>query len=78
MKPKRFYTITEAARKLKVTRAAIFEAIKKERLKAKWGPIGPPPKGWRIPRDDLHKYEVSLPQQERGKKTLMGLTASKP
>lgn len=34
--PKQF-TITEAAKKLKVTRAGVHDAIKRGRLKAKWG-----------------------------------------
>ena len=78
MKPKRFYTITEAAKELGLTRSAVHEAIRKERLKAEWGPLGPPPEGWRIPTEALREYEVSVPQQERSKKTLSGLTPILP
>ena len=34
---KKAYTITEAAKKLGVTRAAVHEAIRKGRLEADWG-----------------------------------------
>ena len=32
-----FYTVTEAAKKLGITRTAVHDAIKKGRLEAKWG-----------------------------------------
>lgn len=81
MKPsrsKRYYTMTEAARVLGLTRSGVHEAIRKERLKATWGVIGPAPKGWRISPKGLREYEVSLLQQERAKKSLSGLTPIQP
>lgn len=72
MKPsrsKRYYTITEAAKKLKITRAAVHEAIKNHKLTATWGEFVQVAEGWRISPDSLRDYEVSLSHQERGKKT---------
>lgn len=69
MKVKRFYTITEAARKLKVTRAAVYQAIKQRKLRARWGKFIQVTEGWRISPESLHDYEVSFSHQERGKKT---------
>jgi len=69
MKPKRYYTITEAARKLKVTRAAVHEAIQRGRLEATQGKIIQITKGWRIPPTALNHYRVSLLHQWVGKKT---------
>lgn len=66
---KRYFTITEAARKLKVTRAAVHEAIKKGKLTATWGKFIQVTEGWRISPESLHDYEVSFSHQERGKKT---------
>jgi len=66
---KRHFTITEAAKELRVTRAAVHEAIKKGRLKATWGEFVQVAEGWRITPESLHDYEVSLSHQERGKKT---------
>jgi len=69
MKTKHYYTITEAAKKLKVTRAAIHEAIKKQKLSAAWGKFLQVTEGWKISPESLHDYEVSSSHQERGKKT---------
>ena len=69
MTAKRHYTITEAARKLKISRAAVHRAIKQTRLEADWGPISPPPEAWRISERALRYYRVSLLHQSIGKKT---------
>ncbi len=69
MPPKRYYTITEAAKKLHITRAAVHDAIKQHRLKATWGKFIQVTEGWQIPAGSLRDYEVSLSHQERGKKT---------
>ncbi len=66
---KTHYTITEAAKELGVTRAAVHEAIKKGKLRATWGEFVQIAEGWRITPESLHDYEVSLSHQERGKKT---------
>ena len=68
-KTPKFYTITEAAKKLKVSRAAVHEAIQKKRIEAKWGEIVTVTKGWRISAKDLRGYQVSLSHQIREKKT---------
>jgi biotin operon repressor len=72
-KKSRRFTITEAARELKVSRQAIHEAIKRGELEAKWGKIvqvkTTVTEGWQIPARSLNDYEVSLHQQKRGKKT---------
>lgn len=66
---KYYFTITEAARKLRVTRAAVHEAIKRGKLNATWGKFIQVTEGWRISPGSLHDYEVSISHQERGKKT---------
>ena len=66
---KRHFTITEAAKELRVTRAAVHGAIKRGKLKATWGEFVQVAEGWRITPESLHDYEVSLSHQERGKKT---------
>lgn len=66
---KAHYTITQAAKELGVTRAAVHEAIKKGKLKATWGEFAQVAEGWRITPGSLHDYEVSVSHQERGKKT---------
>jgi hypothetical protein len=69
-KRKPYYTITEAASALGITRAAVHEAIRTQRVAAEWGEIVQVTQGWRIPVKSLHAYQVSLSHQERGKKTL--------
>jgi len=76
---KRSYTITEAAKKLKVSRQAVHLAIKKELLHATEGPIKVKivqvrtvtTKGWRISASALEDYHrrLSPSHQERGKKS---------
>jgi len=69
MKAKRYYTITEAARKLKITRSSVHEAIRKGRLEASRGKIVQVTEGWRISPTSLKHYRVSALHQWVGKKT---------
>lgn len=69
MKPKLYYTITEAARKLRITRASVHEAIRKGRLEATLGKIIQVTEGWRISPTSLNHYRVSALHQWVGKKT---------
>jgi predicted transcriptional regulator len=70
--PKRHYTITEAAKELGITRAAVHRAIKQGRLEAERGQIirtiTARTKGWKISRKSLNAYRVSLLHQWVGKK----------
>lgn len=65
------FTITEAAKKLGVTRAAVHEAIKKGRLDAKWGETVQVirKRSLLISAADLKNYRVDASHQDRGKKT---------
>jgi excisionase family DNA binding protein len=65
------YTISEAAKKLGVTRAALHEAIKKGRLDAKWGETVQVirKKSLLVSAADLKNYRVDVSHQDRGKKT---------
>ncbi len=63
---KRTYTVSQAARRLKVSRPAILQAIKEGRLAAKKEPVEK--WVWKIPHSSLKAYEVSLSHQVRGKK----------
>jgi excisionase family DNA binding protein len=73
---KRFFTITEAAKKLGVKRQAIHEAIKKGRLEAKRGKIThtrivkTTVIGWKIDAKSLDGYRVSNAHQQAGRKKL--------
>lgn len=62
------YTISEAAKKLKVTRAAIHRAIQDKRLNAKWGESARVVKALIISEEDLKAFQVDTEQQSRGKK----------
>jgi excisionase family DNA binding protein len=68
----RHYTITEAAKMLGITRSAVHRAIKQQRLEAERGEIvrtiTTRTKGWKIPRNSLNAYRVSLLHQWVGKK----------
>ena len=67
---KKQYTITEAAKELGVTRAAVHCAIKQGRLEADWAEttqiMGK--NAWLIDTSNLAQYRVDLSRQERGKK----------
>jgi excisionase family DNA binding protein len=69
---KRYYSITEAASELGITRAAVHRAIKQGRLEAERGEIirliRIKTKGWKISRQSLDSYRVSLLHQWVGKK----------
>lgn len=71
---KTHYTITEAAKELGVTRAAVHRAIKQGRLDAARGSfevvrtVTVKKKGWRISAKDLKSYRVSSLHQWVGKK----------
>ena len=73
-KKKKLYTMSEAADRLGVTRAAIHAAIQSKRLKAKKGTfevervIRRTLTGWVIDEADLITYEVNQTRQEAGKK----------
>jgi len=68
----RYYTITEAAKELGITRAAVHRAIKQGRLEAERGEIiklvRTKTKGWKITQPSLNSYRVSLLHQWVGKK----------
>lgn len=68
--PQQFYTVTEAAREKKVTRAAIHAAIKAGRLPATYQEIERTVKTrvLSIPASSLKALKVDLAQQKRGKK----------
>jgi excisionase family DNA binding protein len=69
---KREYTVTEAARALRITRAAVHRAIKQGRLEAERGQIvtliRKKTSGWTISKQSLADYRVSLLHQWVGKK----------
>lgn len=69
MKPKRFYTITEAAKELGLTRSAVHEAIKTGRLDADWGKVVQVAEAWRIPSKAVRSFRVSSLHQEIAKKS---------
>lgn len=67
-KRKTHYTITEAARRLGISRAAVYEAIRERRLKAI--PRQVRRIVWQIPAASLRAYRISTSHQERGRKRL--------
>ncbi len=71
MTKKSYYTITEAARVLGVTRESVWKAIHAGRLKARLRSITT--RVWAIAPASVEDYEVSASHQERGQKTLTGL-----
>jgi excisionase family DNA binding protein len=68
--PKKSYTITQAAKKLGVTRAAVHKAIQDKRLNAKWGKTTRIMKALLIDEKDLKGFEVDLVQQSYRKKQI--------
>jgi excisionase family DNA binding protein len=72
MPTKKTFTATQAAKQLGISRAAVHEAIKNGRLKAKQGRITKTivqvTKGWVITEDAIKAYAVSSPHQQAGKK----------
>ena len=63
---KKHLTITEAAKRLGITRAAVHDAIRKGRLKATWGEMTV--RARLISAEDIKNYRVDASRQERGKK----------
>jgi len=66
MPKKTYYTITEAAKKLKITRPAVLKAIRSGRLKAKFATVQK--REWQIPIGEVDRFEVSESHKERGLK----------
>jgi hypothetical protein len=70
--PQKSYTITEAAKKLGISRQAVHKAIRRGLLDAERATITETvireTKGWVVSDKALKYYEVSLSHQERGKK----------
>ena len=69
-KKKTTYTVSEAAKRLKVTRGAIHDAINQGRLKAKWGVAIRVVKqrALLIPEQSLKEYVVDRSRQQRARK----------
>jgi predicted DNA-binding protein YlxM (UPF0122 family) len=65
-KQKTHYTITEAAKKLKLSRQAVHKAIKRKLLNAEWGEVTQ--KALLISAESIRSYQVSKPHQDAGKK----------
>jgi predicted DNA-binding protein YlxM (UPF0122 family) len=63
---KKSFTITEAAKKLGISRQAIHDAIRKGQLKAKRGQIFQTV--WLVSADAIQSYEVSVRHRTAGKK----------
>jgi predicted DNA-binding protein (UPF0251 family) len=68
MKKQKSYTITEAAKLLRVSRQAVHEAIKNGLLDAKWGEVIVTQKALLISAESLKSYQVSTRHQTAGKK----------
>jgi hypothetical protein len=68
--PKDFYTVAQAAKKKRVTRAAIHEAIRKGQLNYEWVTVEQKIKKKIrvIPAESLKAYRVDESRQARGKK----------
>jgi hypothetical protein len=68
--PPKSFTVNEAAKKLGVTRAAIHEALKNDKLEWTWGTITQviERRVKLVNADSLAKYRVNSDQQGRGKK----------
>lgn len=67
---KNTYTISEASKKLKISRQAVHEAIQKGLLKAEQGDIVQVTRGWLITADSIKAYKPSKSHKQRGKKLL--------
>ena len=69
MSKKKSYTITEAAKELKITRSAVHLAVKKGKLNATWGKTMQVVEALLIDSKDLETYRVDLTRQRSGKKS---------
>jgi DNA-binding XRE family transcriptional regulator len=67
---KKFYTVSEAAKKLRVTRATLHKAIEAGRLSATWTTISQTiqKRARVISAASLSAFKVDKDQQKRGKK----------
>jgi excisionase family DNA binding protein len=66
MAKKKSYTVTEAAKYLRVSRAAVLLAIKRKRLPAEWGTKTVDV--LLIPAKDVRAYRVNAQKRRAGKK----------
>jgi hypothetical protein len=66
MPAKKTFTIAEAAKKLGISRQAIHEAIKTDKLKAKRGRVVKIV--WLVSVSAIKNYQVSLSHQQRAKR----------
>jgi predicted transcriptional regulator len=71
MPAKKHFTITEAAKKLRISRQAVHEAIAKGQLEAKRGKLVKTVtvQAWLISAAALKAYRVSFSHKRRGKKS---------
>ena len=67
--PTKKYTITEAAKYLGISRAAVHLAIKKGKLNATWGKTTQVIDALLIGSKDLESYRVDIGRQRSGKTT---------
>jgi predicted transcriptional regulator len=76
-KTKPFYTISEAAAKLRISRQAVHDAIKAGRLEAEKGDIRQTKlvvtviQGWKVSPTSVAKFKVDIPRRTAGKKSLI-------
>jgi excisionase family DNA binding protein len=66
---KKKYTITEAAKHLGISRAAVHLAIKRGKLGATWGRTTQVVEALLVDAKDLKAYRVDMARQRSGKKT---------
>jgi predicted DNA-binding protein (UPF0251 family) len=66
MSRKSYYTITEAAKRLGLSRSTVYEAIKTGRLKASVKKVVQ--EIWAIDPKSVESYIISASHQERGRK----------
>lgn len=65
---KKFYSVSETAKYLGISRAGVNKAIQEKRLKAIWGTFTVITEGWRISATEMKKFQVSELHQDAGKK----------
>jgi len=64
------FTITEAAKKLRISRQGVHEAIQKGLLRARWGEVTIVKKALLITADSIDSYRVSKRHRDAGKKMI--------
>jgi len=62
------YTLTEAAKKLKISRQAVLLAIKQGKIKGRLVTVRIPTRTWRISVKGVESYKVSASHKKRGLK----------